>query len=61
MTKNKRILVGFALGLALVAGGVGYSKWQTAQDFRAYINSRQWVETVNYPPMLRAHTIHTPT
>ena len=46
MTKNKRILVGFALGLALVAGGVGYSKWQTAQDFRAYINSRQWVETV---------------
>lgn len=38
--------VGFALGLALVAGGVGYSKWQTAQDFRDYINSRQWVETV---------------
>lgn len=45
MTKNKRILVGFTLGLALVAGGVGYSKWQTAQDFRAYINSRQWVES----------------
>lgn len=45
MTKKKRILAGFALGLALVAGGVGYSKWQTAQDFRAYINSRQWVET----------------
>ena len=44
MTKKKRILAGFALGLALVAGGVGYSKWQTAQDFRAYINSRQWVE-----------------
>ena len=44
MTKKKRILVGIALGLALVVGGVGYSKWQTAQDFRAYINSRQWVE-----------------
>ena len=44
MTKKKRILVGLALGLALVAGGVGYSKWQTAQDFKAYINSRQWVE-----------------
>ena len=44
MTKKKRILVGFALGLVLVAGGVGYSKWQTAQDFRAYIKSRQWVE-----------------
>lgn len=44
MTKNKRILAGLALGLALVAGGVGYSKWQTAQDFRAYISSRQWAE-----------------
>lgn len=30
MTKKKRILVGFALGLALVAGGVGYSKSKTA-------------------------------
>ncbi len=52
MTKKKRILVGFALGLALVTGGVGYSKWQTAQDFRAYINSRQWVESrKDYSPI----------
>lgn len=32
MTKKKRILVGVTLGLALVAGGVGYSRWQAAQD-----------------------------
>ena len=44
MTTKKRILAGLALGLALVAGGVGYAKWQTAQDFRAYISSRQWAE-----------------